>query len=233
VPPLHARFIGSIYAFGAVFLFACAISKQQTHVRWAILMTVIWTGLLGLISVFRLNAFDLSRLPDQIWFASYTVYPLIDLLLLWQQRLWEKPKAMKSVPVPFWIKRVLQVQGIFMMVVALLLLFLPAFMSTLWPWKVSPLLAQVYSKPLLAYSLGSLLFARETLYAIRTIVPAMLVFTAGTLYASVLHRGLFSFEMADLLWFSFFAFMTLGLLGICADSFRSRRAEDLPEKVFI
>ncbi len=35
VPPLHARFIGSIYAFGAMFLFACTISRQQANVRWA------------------------------------------------------------------------------------------------------------------------------------------------------------------------------------------------------
>ncbi len=154
-------------------------------------MTVIWTGLLGFISVFRLSAFDLSRLPDQIWFASYTLYPLLGLLLLWQQRPWEKSIHMKGVPLPFWIERILQVQGILITVVALLLLIAPAFMATLWPWKVTPLLAQVYSGPLLAYGLGSLLFAGETLSAIRTIVPAMLVFTAGTLTASVIHRSLF------------------------------------------
>ncbi len=233
VPPLHARFIGAIYAFGAVFLFCCTIARKQEAVRWGVLMTVIWTGVLGLISLFRLSSFDLGRLPDQIWFVSYTVYPLLGLFLLGQQSHWKKPVTPNS-SVPVRIKKLLQIQGILVIELAFLLLVFPEFIATLWPWKATPLLAQVYSGPLMAYGVGSLLVA-NSLLAICTAVPAMLVFVAGTLGASILHRGLFSLaEIPDLLWFAFFVLMMFGLLATMAVIFRLKPAkEDWLEKVFV
>jgi hypothetical protein len=234
VPPLHARFIGAMYGFGAVFLFSCAIARKPEAVRWAVLMTVIWTGMLGIISSLRLNHFDLSRLPDQIWLASYTVYPLLGLLLLFWQHPWKNLIRAQSIPTPFWIERVLQVQGILVTVLALLLLLFPLWMSNQWPWKVTPLLAQMYAGPLLAYGVGSLLVARETFSTLFTIIPAMLIFTVGTLIASVLHRNLLAFEVPDLVWFGFFIVMTILLLGIYVDMFRSRGNDrQLFEKVLI
>jgi hypothetical protein len=120
VSPLHARFIGAIYGFGAVFLFACALFKKQDSVRWAVLLTVIWTGMLGIISFLRFNHFDLSRLPDQIWFASYTVYPLLGLVMLMWQQPWKKPTRMLGILVPVWAERALQTQGLVVMFLALL-----------------------------------------------------------------------------------------------------------------
>ena len=38
LPPLHARFVGAIYAFGAVFMASCLAARYQAQVRWAVQM---------------------------------------------------------------------------------------------------------------------------------------------------------------------------------------------------
>ena len=109
-----------------------------------------------------------------------------------------------------WGKNFLLAQGILISALAMALFLAPAFMSTLWPWKVTPLLAQMYAGPLLSYGLGSFLFARqEQLLGVRSIVPAMLAFTGTTVVISFMHISLFSFsEFADLLWFGWFILAT-------------------------
>ncbi len=213
LPPLHARFVGAIYLFGAVFMAGCLAAKTQTEVRWAVQMIGIWTGMLFIISLLNLAAFDLKLLPVQIWFASYIIYPLISIWMTWRDT---APTAeLTGTSLPAWSKGFLLIQGIVVILLGGLLFFIPTFMSTVWPWKVTPALAQMYAGPLLSYGLGSLLFSRQNTWTgIRAIVPAMFAFTATTIIVSFLHISLFSFtEIADLLWFAAFG-MAAVMLGI-------------------
>lgn len=214
LPPLHARFVGALYFYGAIFMLGCLRAHYQAEVRYALMMIAIWTGLLFVISIMSLAAFDFTRIPVWVWFASYSIYPIIAIILTWRDR------HTMSVELPGprlanWAYLTLIVQGIVVGLLALALLLLPGLMLTVWPWKITPLLAQTYGGPLLAYSVGSILFARRhTWLAVRAVVPAMLVFTGGVLVASLIHRGLFSAtDIADWIWFVGFATMTV-LLGI-------------------
>jgi len=102
----------------------------------------------------------------------------------------------------------------------LVLLFAPNFMTSVWPWKITQLLAQLYSAPFLSYGIGSLMLARrQTWNEVRIPVTATLVFAVGVLIASILHRGLFSAaDLPDRLWFIGFmiASLMLGLLSVRA-----------------
>ena len=214
LPPLHARFVGAIYLFGAVFMAACLFARRQAEVRWAVQMIGLWTGMLFIISLLNISVFDFSLLPVQIWFASYILYPIIAIWMTLRQ-----PSMMGSASLPGpalagWERSFLLAQGVLITVLSVALFFAPAFMSTLWPWKVTPVLAQMYAGPLLSYGLGSLLFARqEQLRGVRALVPAMLAFTATTVLISFLHINLFSFsEVADLLWFGWFMLATILLV---------------------
>ena len=105
LPPLHARFVGAIYAFGAVFMAGCLAARYQAEVCWGVQLIGIWTGMLFIISLLNLNAFDFSLLPVQIWFASYIIYPVISLWMTIQQ-----PHLMKDGDLPgpnlaSWAKR--------------------------------------------------------------------------------------------------------------------------------
>ena len=216
LPPLHARFVGAIYLFGAIFMAGCLFARHQAEVRWGVQLIGIWTGMLFIISLLNLSAFDFGLLPVQIWFASYILYPLISIWITVRQ-----PNLMQAAPLPGpeldrRAKGFLLAQGILMSVLAVTLFLAPGFMSTLWPWKVTPLLAQMYAGPLLSYGLGSLWFSTQRQWlGVRAIVPAMLVFSLTTVIVSLLHIGLFSFgEVADLLWFAWFLFATVMLAWI-------------------
>lgn len=216
LPPLHARFVGAIYAFGSVFMAGCLVARHQAEVRWAVQLIGIWTGMLFIISLLNLGAFDFSRLPVQIWFASYITYPIVSILMTVRQ-----PGTMQAGDLPGpgldrQARNFLLAQGILVTALAVLLFFAPAFMSTLWPWKVTPLLAQMYAGPLLSYGLGSLWYSRQEKWlGVRAILPGMLVFSAATVIISFLHINLFSFnEIADLLWFGWFILATLLLAAL-------------------
>jgi len=223
LPPLHARFVGAIYAFGAVFMAGCLAARYQAEVRWGVQLIGIWTGMLFIISLLNLSAFDLTLLPVQIWFASYIIYPIIALWMTIQQSHLMKAGDLPALPIAGWARAFLFLQGILFSLVAILLFFAPAYMATLWPWKVTPVLAQMYAGPLLSYGLGSLLFSRQEKWlGVRAILPGMLVFTVTTVVVSFIHIGLFSFnELPDLLWFGWFLFASL-LLAVL--TFRALQA---------
>ncbi len=225
LPPLHARFVGAIYAFGAVFMAGCLAARYQPEVRWAVQLIGIWTGMLFVISLLNLSAFDFNLIPVQIWFASYIIYPIISLWMTVQQPHLMKAGDLPGLPLAGWAKGFLLIQGILFSLLAILLFSAPAFMSTLWPWKVTTVLAQMYAGPLLSYGLGSLLFSRQEKWlGVRAILPGMLVFTATTVIISFIHIGLFSFnEIPDLLWYGWFILATLILAII---TFRALQASE-------
>lgn len=213
LPPLHARFVGAIYLFGAVFMIGCLTAKTQAEVRGAIQMIGIWTGMLFIISILNLSLFDFKLLPVWIWFISYITYPIFSIWMTVKQP--KQTDTLSGSSSPAWAKRFLFIQGIVIILLAVLLFFIPNLMTTLWPWKVTPELAQMYAGPLLSYGLGSLLFSRqETWLGIRSIIPAMFAFSLTTVIVSFMHVNLFSFaELADLVWFGWFGVATL-ILGV-------------------
>jgi hypothetical protein len=211
LPPLHARFVGAIYAFGAVFMAGCLAARYPAEVRWAVQLIGIWTGMLFIISLLNLSAFDFNLLPVQIWFASYIIYPIISFWMTIQQSYLMNAGDLPGPRLAGWAKGFLLAQGILFSLLAALLFFAPTLMSTLWPWKVTPVLAQMYAGPLLSYGLGSLLFSRQKKWmGVRAILPGMLIFSVTTLVISFIHIGLFSFnEVPDLLWFGWFILASL------------------------
>ena len=214
LPPLHARFVGAIYLFGAVFMAGCLLAKRQAEVRWGVQMIGIWTGMLCLISLLNLSAFGLDLLPVRIWFASYILYPLIALWMTYRDRASMDSAPLSGPALDPWAKKFLLTQGLVMSLLAIALFFAPGFMSTLWPWKVTPTLAQMYAGPLLSYGVGSYIYSTQGQWlGIRSIVPGMFSFTLVTVIVSFMHVTLFSFtEIADLLWFAWFIVATL-ILG--------------------
>ncbi|MBC7877462.1 MAG: hypothetical protein H7Y59_09860 [Anaerolineales bacterium] len=217
LPPLHARFVGAIYLFGAVFMAGCLMAKTQAEVRGAVQLIGVWTGILFIISIFwlSLSAFDFKLLPVWIWFISYITYPIISIWMTVRGPQLQQVAPLPGSTLPAWPKGFLLVQGIVVSLLAVFLFLTPVFMSTIWPWTVTPELAQMYSGPLLSYGLGSLIFSRQnTWLGIRAIVPSMFAFTLATVIVSFMHINLFSFaEMADLLWFGWFGIATM-ILGV-------------------
>jgi hypothetical protein len=207
-----------MYLSGATFMGLSLLASRWDEVRVVLPMIAIWTGMLFIISLFYLGEFNFAAPQPWIWFGAYLAYPLIALWLAWQYRTVDTNPT--GTTLPTWARLYLLAQGIVATVLGLVLLFAPNFMTSVWPWKITQLLAQLYSAPFLAYGIGSLLLARrQTWNEIRIPVTATLVFAVGVLIASMLHRGLFSTaDLSDWLWFIGFAMasLMLGLLSVRA-----------------
>ncbi len=219
VPPLHARFLGAVYLSGLTIMIGGLMARSWRDIRLVPILTALWTGGLCVISLFHLERFDFATPQPWVWFAAYVIYPLIAIGLAWRHRRVE-PGAVHESVLPRWTRRYLVGQGVVLTAVALGLLFAPGALAEVWPWPIDQLLAQIYSAPLLAYGVGSVLLARQrTLIEARVVVAGMLVFTAGVLLASIIHRELFSAgDAEDVLWFGLLAVANavLGLLLIRA-----------------
>jgi hypothetical protein len=211
VPPLHSRFLGSMYLSGATFMGLNILAKQWAEVRVVTPMIAIWTGMLGIISLFHLQAFDWGRVQVWIWFFAYISFPLISAWIAWQQRSQTSPP--QGLPLSDRLRTYLYLQGGLVTLLALSLLIAPSWMAIVWPWKITPILAHIYSAPFLSYGLGSLYaVSQQTWQEVRIVIYATLVFTVGVLLASLYHINLFNFGIfSTWLWFGGFAISSLAL----------------------
>lgn len=212
VPPLHARFLGAMYLSGLTFMVGAAVARTWAEVRIVPPITAIWTGGLLVVSLFHFSKFDLSEPQDQIWFAAYVAYPLIALWLMRRHR-GDAHERLAGAPMPRWATAYLSVQGVAATALGVALFVAPAAMADAWPWPITSLLAQLYSAPLLAYGVGSLLLSRQRRWPeVRVCAIAMFVFAAGVLVGSLLHLELFSSrDAAAWLWFGAFGAATVAL----------------------
>jgi hypothetical protein len=179
-------------------------------------MIAIWTGMLLVVSLIHLGEFSLAVPPTYVWFAAYIVYPLIAIWLIWRHRRSAPLDSARLARLPSPVRAYLVLQGLVITILALALLIAPGGMVGLWPWKITPLLAQLYSAPFLSYGLGSFLLARRgTWLEVRIALAALWVFAAGVLLASLIHHALFSITNPSAwLWFAAFALATLVLAAL-------------------
>ncbi|MEA2178499.1 MAG: hypothetical protein QOG77_1796 [Solirubrobacteraceae bacterium] len=205
LPPLHARFVGMLYLFGAVYMVGCILASRWRQVSPALPAIGIFTSLLLLVTLLNLEAFDFGLGPVWVWTVSYVVYPAIAFALAWTAR--GRVGTMDHGPaLPRWASLFLRAQAVVFAVLGVLLLVARDAMVDVWPWPIDPGLAQFYGGPFLAYAFCSWRYAgRVSWREVAAIVPAMLVFTAGTVVVSLLHRGLFAGdEPATWIWFGGF-----------------------------
>jgi hypothetical protein len=216
VPPLHARFLGAMYLSGATFMIGGILARYYAEVRVVVPVIAIWTGMLFIISLLYLGEFDYSRKQVWIWFGAYLIYPMIALWLMWCHRAIHE--RIDGPAMPAWVRGYLLILGVAVTILALSLLLVPEFMANVWPWKITRLLAQIYSAPFLAYGWSSLMLSRQQTWPeMRVVVFATFVFVFGVLLASFIHRELFSpANLVTWLWLGGFlqATVILGLLSI-------------------
>jgi hypothetical protein len=219
LPPLHARFVAVLYLFGGVYMIGCLLARRWSQVSPALAAIGLFTSLLLLVTLLNLEAFDFDLGPVWVWTVSYIVYPAIAFALAWALR--RRAGAVPRGPaLPRWATAFLMVQAAAFAVLGVLLLVARDLAVDVWPWTISPGLAQFYGGPFLAYAFCSWRYGTRRQWAeLGAIAPAMLVFTAGTVIVSLAHRDLFSAsDVTAWVWFGAFGAAAAILLVMTARS---------------
>ena len=201
-----------MYLSGMVLMGRALVARHLAEVQVAVVMAAVWTGMLLLVSLFHLDNFDFGHTPVWFWFGAYIAYPLIGAWLGFAYRDTEPPAG--AAAVPHWVRAYLAAQAIACLVLAALLFFAAAWMTSLWPWKISVLLVQIYAGPFLSYGIGSFLLSRRTTWVeLRIGLAAMLTFAVLVLVASLIHRASFGTAgISAAVWFGGFAIAAAFLL---------------------
>ena len=211
VPELHARFLGAMYLSGATFMILGILARRWSEVRVMVPMIAIWTGMLGVVSVLNLEAFDWTIKQTWIWWVAYTAYPLIAAWIAYVQR--DRKESAPGPSVSPALRTYLYIQGGAVTALAVALFVAPDAMASRWPWSIPPVLAHIYCAPFFSYGLGSLYAAtRRKWNEVRIPVYSTLVFTLGVLIASFIHSELFDLSsFVDIAWFTSFAVASAAL----------------------
>ncbi|TFV86073.1 hypothetical protein E4P40_13345 [Blastococcus sp. CT_GayMR20] len=214
LPPLHARFVATLYLFGAVFLFTALLARRARSVRPAMGGIAIFTGVLFLVTVRNLEAFDFTLVPVWVWTASYVVYPLVALAFLWTRRGRREPEHSEVATVG-WVRGVLLAHALVFGVLGLLMFLMPDLMVDAWPWPVTSGVVQAYSSPFLTVAFCAGAYADRRVWPdVGVLLPALFVLEAGTLAVSLAYTELFPVEaVATWVWFGGFL---LGALSVGA-----------------
>lgn len=224
LPPLHARFVGALYAGGALCMLMASRSASALEVRTTLDLTGLWTGTLLVVTALRWDDFDNQHKGLWAWLAAYAVFPLGAAWLRGTEGRLAVPRAGRIGVA--WVPRLLRVQGLLLLALAAALFVWPGSAGVAWPWKISPFLAQVYAGPLSALALTSLLLARRRHWAeLRFPCAGISALAALALLASALHAPLFDPSRASTVcWFCALALIAGSNARLAA--LAARRAPD-------
>ena len=222
LPPLHARFVASLYLFGTVYLGACTLARRRTVNGPVYGGIVMFTGLLLTVTLLNLKAFDFDLAPVWVWTVSYIVYPALAVLIGW--RVWRRggfavAEDLSDSPISLSGRIALQASAALFGLVGLMLLVERERMVRVWPWKVSNGLAQFYAAPALAIAFCAWRYSRRTRWtSLRAFAPALLALGVATIASSVRHRSVLgATDLSLLTWYAVFGFVTaFGLVATIA-----------------
>jgi hypothetical protein len=199
ISPLNARFTAALYLAAGIGLTLAALAEHRADARLFVLGFTFATGLIMLVTALRWSQFMADGLPHRLsWLASYTLDPLLGAMTIAAGRLLPLPP-----PAHHRLTPLLLVAAAVFGALGLFLLFFPDLAPLIWPWAMTPLLAQLYSCFILTFALGSLLAAREDRpAAVRSVVLSLLALMLFVLAASLHHLDRFRPGPSSWVWFA-------------------------------
>ena len=147
-PPLTAAFLGAGYLASFVLEFFSARQTIWAKARVAVPGVWIFTTLTLILTLIHLERFSfnspfpITAAGTWVWLIVYISVPIaLGLTWFFQIRL---PGAdpPSTLPLPFWMRHSLLVQGSMMLLAGLVLFFMPRLAPNFWPWQLSVLTSQ-------------------------------------------------------------------------------------------
>jgi hypothetical protein len=160
--PITAAFIGAAY-WGAGFFLTLLSARERDWARARIGVPAVYVfAVLGVVSTvmnfdrFHLNSGSLvTQIVTYFWLIPYGVGWLMAVLVTVHQVRQPGGDPPRERPLPDWLRFVLVVQSAVLLIVGLSLFISPETATTLWPWALTPLTAQVTAAWLVGLGVGA------------------------------------------------------------------------------
>ena len=147
--PLAAAFLGAGYWASVSIEALSGRQRLWANARIAVPAVFVFTVLTLVATLMHLGQFHLgaryatgTRIVTVGWFAIYVLVPLLMLVVLAVQARAPGVDPPRSAGLPAWIYAVLAVQAIVLLGFGVALFAVPTQAAPLWPWKLTPLVAQ-------------------------------------------------------------------------------------------
>ena len=147
--PLAAAFLGAGYWASVSIEALSGRQRLWANARIAVPAVFVFTVLTLVATLMHLNQFHLgaryatgTRIVTVGWLAIYILVPLLMLVVLAVQARAPGVDPPRSAGLPAWIYAMLAVQAIVLLGFGVALFAVPTQTAPLWPWKLTPLVAQ-------------------------------------------------------------------------------------------
>jgi hypothetical protein len=160
--PLAAAFLGAAY-WAAVPIEALA-GRQRVwaNARIAVPAVLVFTVLTLAVTLTHLGQLHLgrqfpagTRIVAGAWIAIYVLVPVLMVILLVVQARTPGADPPRSASLPAWLYAVLAVQAIVLLGLGTALFAVPGRAAPLWPWHLTPMMAQATGAWLIALGVAA------------------------------------------------------------------------------
>jgi hypothetical protein len=148
--PLAAAFLGASYWASLSIEALAGRQAAWAHGRIAVPAVLVFTVLTLVATLLHLDKFHFgssfaasTQIVTWAWLAIYVLVPLLMMIGLAVQARIPGQDPPRSAPLPGWVCGLLAVQAVGLLGFGVALFAAPAQTAPLWPWKLTPLLAQV------------------------------------------------------------------------------------------
>ncbi len=192
-PSMSAVWVGAGYMFGA-----CAISTMLVLNRWrtailAIVATIPFAYAMLVATLLHLDLFPTGSVRFWVWLVIYTVLPIGLPIILLRNRRADPGVGPDDELLPRWLGRGVGAIGVLIVGYGLALFLAPGTVGRVWPWPLTPLMAQIVAGWLLFFGTGAAMLAFERRYrSVRAFLPSVAVWFAVLGVAALFHLDEFT-----------------------------------------
>jgi hypothetical protein len=216
-PDMTPLIMGAGYISGSYFFIQAFRARRWHTVHLGFLPITAFTIFMAIATFMHLDRFHHGHIAFYAWIGLYIVTPIL-VPLVWYRNSRTDPRTLEpdDVLLPPVIRGILGIGGAVQFLIALFLLLSPNTMIDLWPWKLTPLTAQVIGGWFALPSVVAMLMAIDRRWsAIRITLHSQLVGLALMLIAVV--RAWSDFDRSNGLTWAFIGGiggMFVGLLAL-------------------
>lgn len=143
-PTMTPLIMGAGYISGSYFFCRVFFARRWHTIHLGFLPITAFTIFMAIATFLHLDRFHQGHISFYAWIGLYIITPVLVPLVWWRNSRTDPGRsAPAELSLPPLFRLILGLGGLVQFLIALVLLISPDFMISVWPWKLTPLTAQV------------------------------------------------------------------------------------------